>query len=94
MSSFIETAVLATDTSLAAERVQVAVWRRMSSTDKARVVSGISRAAQEFSLLGSRQRHPGASERECALHLAMLELGRETVMQAYPEAVALFGRRH
>jgi hypothetical protein len=63
----------------------------MSSLDKARAVSGISRAAQELSLAGIRQRYPDASERECALRLAMLKLGREMALQAYPEAIALVG---
>jgi hypothetical protein len=89
MSPPSKTAVLASDTTRAAERVQVDLWRRMSSMDKARAVSGISRAAQEFSLLGIRQRHPDASERECTLRLAVLKLGRELAFRAYPEATAL-----
>jgi hypothetical protein len=83
--------LLSSDTTRAAERVQVELWRRMSPMDKARAVSGISRAVQKLSLLGIRQRHPGASERECALRLAMLKLGRDLTYEAYPEARALLG---
>lgn len=84
-------AVLASDTSCEAERVQVELWRRMSSVDKAHAVSGISRAVQELSLVGIRQRHPGSSESEHALRLALLKLGRELTCKAYPEAIALVG---
>ena len=89
MSTPFRAAILTSDTSRAAERVQVELWRRMSSVDKARAVSGISRATQEFSLVGIRQRYPDASERECTLRLAVLKLGRELALRAYPEATAL-----
>jgi hypothetical protein len=86
----VESAVLASDTCREAERIQIELWRRMSPLDKARTVSEISRAVQELSLAGIRQRHPGASERECMLRLAVLKLGRTLAFQAYPEAAALF----
>jgi hypothetical protein len=92
-SSASNAAVLTPDTTRAVERIQVDLWRRMSSIDKARAVGGISRAVQELSLLGIRQRHPGASERECSLRLAVLKLGRELAFRAYPEARALLGGR-
>ena len=91
MSSSADRSVLAADTSRAAERVQVDLWRQMSPADKLRAVSEISRAAQELSLIGIRQRYPNASDRECALRLAVLKLGREMALQAYPDATALFG---
>ena len=91
MSAPSKIAVLASDTSREAERVQVELWRRMSPMEKAHAVSGISRATQELSLVGIRQRHPGSSERECALRLAMLKLGRKLACKAYPEATALLG---
>ena len=85
------TAVLAADTSREAERVQIGLWRRMSPLDKARAATEISRVVQELSLLGIRQRHPGGSEREWMLRLAVLKLGRELAGRAYPEAAALLG---
>lgn len=91
MSASSSVAVLASDTNRTVERVQLELWRRMSPLDKARAVSGISRAVQELSLLGIRQRYPDASERECELHLAALKLGRELAFRAYPQARALLG---
>jgi len=86
------TALLASDTSLAAERAQVELWRRMSPIDKLRAVTEISRAAQELSLAGIRLRHPEASDDECMLRLAVLKLGREVACRVYPEAAKLSGR--
>lgn len=84
-------AVLAADTSREAERVQVELWRRMSPLEKARIVSEISRTAQELSLLGIRRRHPHASERECLLRLAVMKLGRDLARAVYPEVTVLLG---
>ena len=81
--------VLSADSSPAIERLQVDAWRRMSSVDKARAVDGLSRAAQALALAGIRQRHPGASERECFLRLAVLKLGSEETLRLYPDAAAL-----
>ena len=80
---------LARDTSSDAERLQVALWRKMSPLEKARLVSDITRTAQELSLAGIRERHPGASDRECMLRLAMLKLGPELTRRVYPEAAEL-----
>jgi hypothetical protein len=85
-------AVLSSDTSLAAERAQVELWRKMSSIEKAKTVSEISRAVQELSLAGIRLRHPEASERECLLRLAIIKLGRKLACEVYPEAAQISGR--
>jgi hypothetical protein len=86
------TAVLASDTSLDAERVQVELWRRMSPLQKARAVNELSRTVEQLSLAGIRLRHPAASERECLLRLAILKLGRELACRVYPEAEHIAGR--
>jgi hypothetical protein len=65
------------DTSPEVERLQVEAWRRMSSEDKAALVSGLSQAAFEMALAGVRERHPDASPREQLLHLAVITLGPE-----------------
>jgi len=83
-------ALLSADTSRDAEAIQIELWRRMSSVDKARAITNISRAAQELSLVGIRLRHPDASERECQLRLAALKLGPRLALRVYPEAAALF----
>ena len=84
-----ERGVLAADTSPAAERLQVELWRRMSSVDKARLVDDLTRTADELALAGIRMRHPRASERECRLRLAVLKLGPDLAVRAYPEAAPL-----
>jgi hypothetical protein len=84
-------AVLTADTSREIERLQVARWRQMTALEKTRAVSEISRAVQELSLAGIRQRHPEASEAECRLRLAALKLGRERAVELYPALAALLG---
>jgi hypothetical protein len=79
-------AVLASDTSREAERVQIELWRRMSPLEKAELVAAISLAAQELSLAGIRRRFPAASETECLMRLAVLKLGSALAHRAYPEA--------
>jgi hypothetical protein len=82
-------ALLSADTSRDAEAIQIELWRRMSSVDKARAVTSSSRAAQELSLVGIRLRHPEASQRECFLRLAALKLGPSLALRVYPEAALL-----
>ena len=86
------TALLASDTSLKAERAQVELWRRMSPIDKLRAVTEISRAVQQLSLAGIRLRHPEASDEDCMMRLAILKLGRRLACQVYPQAARLRGR--
>ena len=84
-----ERGVLSADSSPAVERLQIDAWRRMSPVDKARTVDGLTRTAQVLALAGIRRRHPGASERECFLRLAVLKLGSEATRRLYPDAAAL-----
>ncbi len=86
------TALLASDTSLEAEREQVELWRRMSPLEKLRAVTEIGRAVQQLSLAGIRLRHPDASDQECMLLLAVLNLGRQLACHVYPEVRHLSGR--
>jgi len=86
------TALLASDTSLAAERAQVELWRRMSPIEKLHAVTETTRAVLQLSLAGIRLRHPEASNEECMLRLAILKLGRSLACQAFPEAARLRGR--
>ena len=89
MSGFPERGVLSADSSPAVERLQIDAWRRMSPVHKARTVDGLTRTAQVLALAGIRQRHPGASERECFLRLSVLKLGSEATRRLYPDAAAL-----
>ncbi len=81
--------MLASDTPPAAERLQVALWQRMSSVEKARLCSELTRAVWQLSLSGMRRRHPSATERECFLRMARLVLGAELARRAYPDTAAL-----
>ena len=76
---------LADDTPLDIERRQIEGWRRMSTGEKARLISSLSSASRELALAGIRHRHPTASPREQFLRLAILTLGCELARQAYPE---------
>jgi hypothetical protein len=84
-------AVLTSDTSEAAERMQVELWRRMSPPAKLGLVAGLNQALEVLALDGIRLRHPGASDRECMLRLAILKLGRALACRVYPEATGLTG---
>jgi hypothetical protein len=75
------------DTSPEAMRVQLDLWRSMSPAEKATVVSGVSIAVRQLALAGIQARHPGASNRECMLRLALMTLGRELACKVYPDAV-------
>ena len=92
MGSMRKMALLASDTSLEAERAQVELWRRMSPLEKVRAVTEIGRAVQQLSLAGIRLRHPDASDQECMLRLAVLKLGRQLACRVYPEITHLSGR--
>jgi hypothetical protein len=80
-----EAALLAADTTAAAESRQLAAFRRLSSTEKAELVAITTRAVLDLALAGIRLRHPGADERECFLRLAAIRLGRNVAASIYPD---------
>lgn len=84
--------LLGADTPAGLQRRQVMLWRRMSPLEKAQAVRQVSRSVRELSLAGIRQRHPSASDDECALRYALITLGRSLACRAYPAAEALPGR--
>ena len=84
-------AILSADTSADVERLQIEAWRRMSPLEKAETLSQATRDALTLARLGVRQRHPNASERECFLRLAALQLGPVLVRQVYPDASEILG---
>lgn len=73
------------DTSPEIERLQIEGWRRMSSAEKAAIVSGLTQAVYDLALAGIRLRHPDASPREQFLRLALITLGSDLARRAYPE---------
>lgn len=86
------TALLNADTAPEVQGIQVELWRKMTSLEKAQSVKQASRSVRVLSLAGILRRHPAASERECLLRYARLTLGRRLATMAYPEADKLSGR--
>lgn len=81
--------ILSRDTTPAAERRQIELWRRMSSVEKAALVTHATEDALTLAFAGIRQRHPGASKRECFLRLAEMRLGASRVRTVYADAAAI-----
>ena len=79
----------ALDTTVEASAMQVERWRMMSSAQKVALVVGMSNATRQLAERGMRARYPNASAREIFLRLAILQLGRELAIAAYPEAAEL-----
>ena len=80
---------LSADTSSETERLQIQRWREMSDAEKIAIVSGLTQAVYDLARAGIRQRHPGASDREQFLRLAIVTLGPDLARAAYPDAANL-----
>ncbi len=80
---------LSTDTSPDVELRQIEAWRQMSAADKAAVVTGLTQAVFDLARAGVRHRYPKASPHEQFLRLAVVTLGPELAVLAYPEIQAL-----
>ncbi len=80
---------LAADTPLEIERVQVAMWQQMTPDDKMRLVSGLCRRLHTLAAEAVRRRHPQASAREQFLRLAIVRLGYDLAVEAFPDAAGL-----
>lgn len=89
----VERLPLAEDTPLEIEEVQLALWRKMTPQDKMRLISGICQAVNEAAREGLRRRHPHASDRELFLRMALLRLGHELAVEAFPDSAALIADR-
>ncbi len=77
---------LADDTPLEIEQVQIAVWQRMTPDEKAELVTSMCRGVLEAATEGVRWRHPHAGPREQFLRLAILRLGYDLAVEAFPDA--------
>ncbi|MGE3176445.1 MAG: hypothetical protein AB7O32_03160 [Vicinamibacterales bacterium] len=80
---------LATDTPIEVERRQVEGWRRMTPSEKAAIVTGMTAVVFDLAMAGVGRRHPGASPRELFLRRAIVIHGRELAVRAYPDIEAL-----
>lgn len=74
---------LADDTSLAIEAMMLAHYRELAVHEKLAIVRKLTRLADSIALVGIRERHPEADEREQRLRLAALKHGRELVLAAF-----------
>jgi hypothetical protein len=72
-----------TDTSAAADSVQLELLREMSPAARAERMTALTLAVQRLALAGMRRRHPLASEDELWLRLAAQRLGPEVVRKVY-----------
>ncbi len=63
----------------------------MTPVEKAAAMSQATRDVVTLALSGIRRRHPDASDRECFIRLAALQLGPTLVRQVYPDAAQILG---
>ena len=80
---------LADDTPFEIEQVQIAMWQRMTHEEKAQLVTSMCRGVLEAATAGVRWRHPHAGPREQFLRLAILRLGYDLAVEAFPDAASL-----
>lgn len=80
-----DSAPLAMDSSLEAERHLVERWRTMPAEDKLATALQMSRTVRDLALAGVQSRFPNAEPREQLLRLAIVMLGPELALAAYPE---------
>jgi hypothetical protein len=76
---------LAGDTAPAVEAMQIDGWRRMTPTEKAAVITGLTQTTFDLALAGVLQRYPDASPHEQFLRRAIVIYGRELAARAYPD---------
>jgi hypothetical protein len=77
------------DTSPEVEQWQIESWRQMSPAQKAAAISGLTGAAFAMTAAGVRRRHPDASPREQFLRVAIIVMGRDLAILAYPDAAGV-----
>jgi len=82
---------VAEDTPIEIEALQQGLWRQMTPEAKARLVAGLCQGVREAALQGIRLRYPEAGPREQFLRLALLYLGPELTVEAFPDAAGLAG---
>lgn len=85
----VERLPLAEDTPLEIEEVQLAVWRTMTPQDKMRLISSMCRRMNALTREGVQRRYPGATAREVFLRSAIIRLGYDLAVAAFPDASEL-----
>jgi hypothetical protein len=74
---------LAVDTAPEAAAVRLRLLAKLSPAEKLARVAELTEAAARWSLAGLAERHPGATQSELLLRLAVLRLGPDLVRRAY-----------
>ena len=74
---------LAADTHPTAERIRFEIFRRMSASEKYRIVASLNETTRQLAEQRIRARHPEASDREIFLRLVSTWLGRDLMLRAY-----------
>jgi hypothetical protein len=77
------------DTSDDALDVQFARLREMTGEERLRLAWELTAVARSFAEAGIAARHPDETPRQRFLRLAILELGRDLAVRAYPDAASL-----
>ena len=71
------------DTSAAIQRIQDALWLRLSPAEKLAQVAGLSRMVDLLAMEGLRMRHPGAQAADIRYRRAKLRLGGDLTARVY-----------
>jgi hypothetical protein len=79
----------ARDTTVEVEDLQTGRLQAMAADQKLSLVIAMSQAVRELAIAGIRQRHPGASDREVVMRLAVVQYGPDLATAAYPELAGL-----
>lgn len=77
------------DSSRDAERQLVEQWRSMTAERKLSAALEMSQTVRDLAIAGVRARHPEAAPNELRLRLAIVMLGHELALAAYPEIASL-----
>jgi len=80
---------LADDTPASVEQEQVRLWQAMTAAQKAGLSSALCRRTNALAIAGITLRHPHDSPRQQFLRLAIVRLGYDLAVRAYPEAADL-----
>jgi len=74
----------ARDTSLEAERTQIAILRRMGLSGRAQMTLELSEALRAWLKSGVRHRHPDYTEEQVGLAALRLAIGKALFEKAFP----------
>ncbi len=71
------------DTAVEAERLQLAIWRRMSHAEKLRLMGELCDSVRYLTEIGLRDRNPDASDSEIRMRLFSTWLDRPPMIRCY-----------